>query len=67
MRSQNCSVVIDRLPNGRYRARCPQFPDCEAEAGTRVAARRAVEAAIDRILRERNRESVPAEKERRSL
>ena len=42
-----CSIVIDRLENGTYRATCPVFPDLEAVAGTEEAARTAFEKAIE--------------------
>jgi predicted RNase H-like HicB family nuclease len=48
-----CTIVIDRLEDGWYRASCPLFPDCEAVAATEADARQAVAEAIDRILRQR--------------
>ena len=53
MLAAECAIVIERLDDDRYRASCPLFPDCEAIAATETAARQAVAAAIDRILRQR--------------
>jgi len=49
----DCGILIERLDAERYRATCPNFPDCQAVALTAEAARQAVEEAIARILRER--------------
>jgi hypothetical protein len=50
----NCTIVVERLGESRYRARCLFLPDCEAIAATADAAREAVAAAVDSILRERD-------------
>jgi hypothetical protein len=47
--------VVERLADGRFRATCALLPDGEALAATEVAARRAMEAAIEEFLRERAR------------
>ena len=52
-----CSIVVERLASGSYRATCPVFPGLEAVAATEEAARRAAEEAIgDRIRRRSNGE-----------
>ncbi|MFN4261926.1 MAG: tryptophan synthase subunit alpha [Gemmataceae bacterium] len=48
----HCTVEIERLPNGLYRASCAMFPDCQAVAATADAARERVEQAIEFILRQ---------------
>jgi predicted RNase H-like HicB family nuclease len=47
-----CTIRVERLDDGRYRASCTLFPDCEATAATEVAARAAVEAIIGLYLAE---------------
>jgi predicted RNase H-like HicB family nuclease len=41
-----CAIVVEQLSDGRFRAACTLFPDCEAIASTADAARQAVEEAI---------------------
>ncbi len=53
MAATACDIVIEQLADGGYRAWCPWLPDCEAVARTEEAARQAVEAALERYLRER--------------
>jgi len=45
------SILIERLPDGTYRASAPQWPDCTATAATEEEARRAVEQAIEHLQR----------------
>ena len=61
MSASECTIVIERLDDGGYRAICPLLPDCAAVARTEEAARRAVEVAIERHLRERDLRSVACE------
>ena len=53
MPAADCTIVVERLAENRYRASCPLFPDCQAVAATEAAARQAVAEAIGRILHER--------------
>jgi hypothetical protein len=53
--AEQCSITVERLPNGRYRAASPLFADCEAVAATAEEARRSVELAIERLLQDRAR------------
>lgn len=48
------SIVVERIGEGKYRARCAMFPDCEAVAATAEDARRDVEHSIDALLRARS-------------
>jgi tryptophan synthase alpha chain len=48
-----CTIVIDRLADGRYRARCHLLPDVEAIASTEEEARQAVERSLEDFLRQR--------------
>jgi hypothetical protein len=41
-----CTIRIERLEDGRYRATCTLLPDFEATSDTEGGARRAVEEAI---------------------
>jgi hypothetical protein len=59
MSAADCTIVVERLGEARYRARCLFIPDCEAIAATAEAARAAVELALDRIVRERERRASP--------
>ena len=45
-----CTIRIERLGDGRYRATCTLLPDFEATADTEEEARRAVEEAVRRHL-----------------
>ena len=45
-----CTIRIERLDDGRYRATCTLLPDFEATADTEEEARRAVEEALRRHL-----------------
>ncbi|HXG12860.1 MAG TPA: hypothetical protein VNK04_24090 [Gemmataceae bacterium] len=57
-----CTIIIDRLDEGRYRATCTVFPELEVIADTEEAARAGMEAAIGRLLRRRlNAEELPAD------
>jgi predicted RNase H-like HicB family nuclease len=47
-----CTIRVERLPDGRYRASCTLFPGCEATAATEEAAREAVQEVIGRYLAE---------------
>jgi predicted RNase H-like HicB family nuclease len=55
MTSAACTIVIEPLADGKYRATCHFLPDCVVVAATPEAARQAVEEAIARYLRERNK------------
>jgi tryptophan synthase alpha chain len=48
-----CTIVVERLTNGQFRATSGLFPDCEAVARSEEEARAAVETAIERCLQER--------------
>jgi tryptophan synthase alpha chain len=48
-----CTIVIERRPDGRYRATCHMLPDCEAVASTEDEARQAIERALEHYLRQR--------------
>jgi predicted RNase H-like HicB family nuclease len=50
----SCGVVVERVDAERFRAYCPNFPDCEAVATTPGEARQVVEEAIARILLDRD-------------
>jgi tryptophan synthase alpha chain len=50
MNRRNCTIVTERLPDGRFRASCGMFPDCEATAATEGEARAAVEHALESLL-----------------
>jgi predicted RNase H-like HicB family nuclease len=50
MNQAQCTVVVERLADGCFRASCPLFPDCEAVARTEEEARRAVERAVEALL-----------------
>jgi predicted RNase H-like HicB family nuclease len=54
-----CAVVIERLPDGTYRASAPQWPDCTATAVTEEEARRAVEQAIEDLQRRLSKRDRP--------
>jgi len=49
-----CTIVTERLPDGRFRATCHLLPDAEAVAETAEAARTALESALDRHFRDRD-------------
>ena len=59
MPAAGCTIVVERLGDALYRARCTLYPDCQAVAATEEAARQAVEEAIARILRERDEAFTP--------
>lgn len=61
MMTAACTIVIDRLGDGRYRASCSLFPDWEVTRDTPEAAREAFEEVIGRILRERYPDQDPEE------
>jgi tryptophan synthase alpha chain len=48
-----CTIVIDRRPDGLYRATCHLLTDCEAVAPTEAEARQAIERALEYHLRQR--------------
>jgi predicted RNase H-like HicB family nuclease len=56
-----CAIEIERLPDGRYRARCTLFPNCEAVAVSAEAARQAVEELIGQHVRRQLAEATPVE------
>jgi predicted RNase H-like HicB family nuclease len=64
MPRSECTVVVRKLDNGRYRATCHLFPDCETFAATEEEARHSMEEVIDRLIRQRNRNDGPATHER---
>jgi predicted RNase H-like HicB family nuclease len=45
-----CTILVERLHEGRYRATCTPFPDLAVVAATEEAARRGLEEAIGRHL-----------------
>ncbi len=49
------SIVVERLDDGRYRATSTFFADCQTVAATEEQAREAIAAAVDRLLRDRDR------------
>src|SRR5438552_767578 len=49
----SCTIVVDRRPDGRFRATCHLLPDCEAIAPTEDEARQAIERALEEYLRQR--------------
>lgn len=55
------AILVERRADGAYRAYCTLFPDCEAVAATEADARRRVEAAIERIVRERHEPANPVD------
>ena len=55
-----CTITIDRLDDGWYRATCTLFPDYEVTRDTPEAAREAFEEIIGRILGERYPDQDPA-------
>ena len=54
-----CTIVTEQLPDGRFRATCHLLADAEAVADTAEAARHALESALDRHFRDRDRGSNP--------
>jgi tryptophan synthase alpha chain len=54
-----CTIVVDRTPEGRYRASCHLLPDAESVAGTEAEARAGIERALEAFLRHRA-EAAPA-------
>jgi predicted RNase H-like HicB family nuclease len=52
--AKTCSIVVERLADGRYRASSHLLPDYEAVAATEEAARQMVERAIEQHLRQRS-------------
>jgi predicted RNase H-like HicB family nuclease len=55
-----CTIVIELLDDGRYRATCHLFPDCEVVAATEEAARDGFQAVIAEMLGSRREHEVPA-------
>ena len=55
------SVIIDRAPDGRFRARVPALPEAEAYGTSVETAFSAVAAAIESAIaaREQHREAIP--------
>lgn len=51
MNKSTCTIVIEKLASGGFRASAAQWPDCTAVAPTEEEARQAVEEAIDRLTR----------------
>jgi tryptophan synthase alpha chain len=51
MVAHGCTIVIEPLATGGFRARCTFLPDCEAIAPTEEEARHSVELAIEHYLR----------------
>jgi hypothetical protein len=45
-----CTIVIELLADGRYRATCHLFPDCEVIAATEDAARDGFQVVIAEVL-----------------
>jgi hypothetical protein len=60
-----CTIVIDRLDDGRSCATCPNFPDLEVIADSEEAVRAGMEAAIEVVLRRRLGEEETARHEPR--
>lgn len=54
-----CTVIVDRLDDGRHRATCPVFPDLEVVAASEEVARQALERAIE--IRVRGQLGLPPE------
>jgi predicted RNase H-like HicB family nuclease len=54
-----CTIVIEPLDDGRYRATCHLFPDCEVVAATEEAAREGFQAVIAEVLSSRREEEEP--------
>lgn len=52
MKQGECTIVVETIPGGGFRASTPQWPDCSAVAPTAEAARAAVEKAIDVLSRQ---------------
>lgn len=50
---QNCTITVDRLPDGRFRATCHLLPDAEAVAATEAEARARIERALEERLKQR--------------
>lgn len=46
MRTANCTIEVEKLPNGTYRASCHFLADCVAVAKTADEARQKIETAI---------------------
>jgi tryptophan synthase alpha chain len=49
----NCTVHVERLPDGRFRATAPGWPDCSVVADSEPAARQAAERSVEELLRRR--------------
>jgi predicted RNase H-like HicB family nuclease len=47
--TSGCTIVIERLPSGAFRASAPAWPDCTATSTTEAQARQAVEEAIEHL------------------
>jgi hypothetical protein len=50
----SCTILVEPLADGRFRATCHLFPDCEVIAPNEEAARRGFEAVIGAVLRGRD-------------
>lgn len=59
MTTSSCTIITDRLPDGRYRATCHLLPDVEAVATSEAEARAGVERALELHLRQRVAGSAP--------
>jgi len=56
-----CTIVIERLASGAFRASATHWPDCSATAPTEEEARRAVEEAIEDLLKSQRRAKSPGD------
>jgi hypothetical protein len=64
MTAAACTIVIEPLDAGRFRATCHLFPDCEVIAPSEEAARAGFREVIAEVLRNRwpdEGESAPAD------
>lgn len=55
----NCAIVVETLPDGRFRASCDLFPDCVAVALNPEEAREAVRTALALRMEDRVHPSAP--------
>jgi hypothetical protein len=63
MAAAACTILIEPLDDGRFRATCHLFPDCEVVAPSEEAARAGFREVIAEVLRGRwpdENESAPA-------
>ncbi len=56
--TNQCTIEVEALPDGGYRASCAFLPDAIAAAATPEEARRAVEIAIAEHVRRQEAEAV---------